>query len=70
MHLVGWLPEKLNDIQVAEAARQHGVYVRPLSWQSLRKRYRPGLVLGFAATTPAEIRQGVEGLSRAIRACM
>jgi len=46
------------DVDLAAAALARGVKVQPLSWHSQRP-HRPGLVLGYAARTPAEITEGV-----------
>src|SRR6185437_4221917 len=35
MHLVGWLATGVKDTDVADIAKQYGVYVRPLSWQRM-----------------------------------
>jgi len=70
MHLVGWLPAGVKDTDVADRAKQYGVYVRPLSWQRMRPSDKQGLVLGFAATTSDEIHRGVRSLARAITECM
>jgi GntR family transcriptional regulator/MocR family aminotransferase len=70
MHLFGWLPEGVSDLRVLESARTHGVYVRPLSWYRMRNQGRSGLILGFAATTPEQIKSGVKRLAPAIQSCL
>ena len=66
MHLVGWLPGGVDDVKAAARAAAHGVYVRPLSACSVRKLARGGLILGYAALTVSQIRQGVRDLARAL----
>jgi GntR family transcriptional regulator / MocR family aminotransferase len=63
MHLVGWLPEGADDVLVAEHAAEHGVHVVPLSRCAVGKSPRRGLLLGYAALTPAQIREGVRKLA-------
>jgi GntR family transcriptional regulator/MocR family aminotransferase len=46
------------DTVLAAAALERGVKVQPLSWHS-QLRHRPGLVLGYAASSPAEIGDGI-----------
>jgi GntR family transcriptional regulator/MocR family aminotransferase len=70
MHLLGWLPEGLCDLQVAESAKAQGVYVRPLSWYRMRDSEHSGLILGFAATNPEQIGRGIKRLSKAIEGCL
>jgi GntR family transcriptional regulator/MocR family aminotransferase len=55
------------DVDLAAEALTRGVKVQPLSWHSQRPN-RPGLVLGYAASTPTDIAEGVAILGRALRA--
>jgi GntR family transcriptional regulator/MocR family aminotransferase len=48
----------LADVALAAAALQRGVKVQPLSWHS-QLEHQPGLVLGYAASSPAEIGDGI-----------
>ena len=53
------LPSRTGlDVDLAAAALRRGVKVQPLSWHSQRS-HQPGLVLGYAARTPAEINEGI-----------
>ena len=54
------------DTAIADAALDRGVKVQPLSWHSQRPQ-RPGLVLGYAASTPAQITDGITVLGQALR---
>jgi GntR family transcriptional regulator/MocR family aminotransferase len=54
------------DVDVAAAALARGVKVQPLSWHRQRPG-PPGLVLGYAATPPADIEAGIEMLGAAWR---
>ena len=48
LHLVLNLPGSCDDVQIAAAALQRGVKVRPLSQYYMRQQTRRGLLLGFA----------------------
>ena len=66
MHLVGWLPPGVDDVQASEKALSHGVHVRPLSSCSVARVRRGGLLLGYAALTVPQIREGVRKLAQAL----
>lgn len=55
-----------TDTRLAAAALARGVKVQPLSWHRQRPA-APGLVLGYAASTPTEIGEGVTVLGEAVR---
>ena len=67
MHLVGWLPDGASDTDASERAANHNVEALPLSAYSSRTMERTGLMLGYAAVDPAEIRDGVKRLAKALR---
>ena len=56
----------LSDIDLASAALARGVKAQPLSWHRLRPG-QPGLVLGYAASTPAEIHDGIAVIGSILR---
>lgn len=56
----------LADTSLAAAAISRGVKVQPLSWHCQRS-HRPGLVLGYAAHTPADIADGIAAIGSASR---
>ncbi|WP_370942832.1 PLP-dependent aminotransferase family protein [Amycolatopsis sp. cg5] len=56
-----------SDVDIAARALEQGVKVQPLSWHS-QVPGPPGLVLGYAASTPTDIAEGVAILSRAASA--
>ncbi|MFJ7912128.1 PLP-dependent aminotransferase family protein [Kitasatospora sp. NPDC096204] len=68
LHLMLTLPEDAGrtDTELAAAALAEGVKVQPLSWHA-RLPYPPGLVLGYAAGSTAEITEGVAVLGRLVR---
>ena len=63
MHTVGWLRDGLDDVAVAERAAAAGIDVLPISAFTARRLQRCGLVLGFAAFSPREIRQAAQSLA-------
>ncbi len=66
MHLVGWLPEGVDDRAVSARAAAEGVVVPPLSRYYLEAPQRSGLLLGYAAASPDLIRKGVRRLTVAL----
>ncbi|MEZ5428895.1 MAG: PLP-dependent aminotransferase family protein [Pyrinomonadaceae bacterium] len=66
MHLVGWLPEGVDDRRVADKAAEKGIKVSPVSSYSLKKKRRGGLVLGYTAFDERQIEEGVRRLSEAL----
>lgn len=71
LHLVVTLDDAASpggsDVDLATAALEVGVKLQPLSWHRAAPG-PPGLVLGYAATPPADIERGIEALAHAIRA--
>ncbi len=55
-----------SDIGLAAAALARGVKTQPLSWHSQRPG-QPGLVLGYAGSTPAEIHDGIAVIGGILR---
>ena len=68
MHLVCWFPEGVGDQTVAEIAAGRGLEAPPLSAHSMRPLTRGGLLLGYTAFTPAQIREAVSELARLLDA--
>ncbi len=66
MHLVGWLPEGVDDVKAAGTAAAAGVFVRALSTCAVRRLRRGGLILGYAALSIPQIREGVKKLAEAL----
>jgi GntR family transcriptional regulator/MocR family aminotransferase len=67
MHLTGFLPDGRDDGALARTALAAGVEVMALSSYAIERR-RPGLVLGYACATPAEIRAAVRRLAPVLAA--
>jgi GntR family transcriptional regulator/MocR family aminotransferase len=66
LHLVGWLAEGMSDVEASRRAAGCGVEAPPLSAYRLKPGGRGGLLLGYAATTPRQIRDGVRRLAWAL----
>ncbi|MEV5149189.1 PLP-dependent aminotransferase family protein [Streptomyces sp. NPDC052727] len=66
LHLTVTYASEVPDTEFAAAALAHGVKCQPLSWHR-QSPGPPGLVLGYAATPPGVIAEGVALLGRALR---
>jgi GntR family transcriptional regulator/MocR family aminotransferase len=65
MHVVAWLRDRsLSDSRIATLAREAGVEVGAVSTYRVAAPGPPGLLLGFAATRPAEMGPGLRTLRR------
>lgn len=63
MRTIDWLKTGERDSLVAERARAAGLEVTALSQFTLRNTQPGGLVLGFGASSPGELRRGVDVLA-------
>lgn len=59
MHVVLWLPEGADDVQVAARAQAIGLAMRPISPMYAEPRGRPGLMLGFGGFPAEHLRAAV-----------
>lgn len=69
LHLLVTLPGlagRLDDTDLARRMQQSGVLAHALSWHRERAG-PPGLVLGYAAHTPDELREAARRIARAVR---
>jgi GntR family transcriptional regulator/MocR family aminotransferase len=67
MHLVAWLPPRMDDRAAARQAAAHGVDTAAISSGGMEPMQRGGLILGYAAVAEHEIRDGVRRLAAALR---
>jgi len=67
MHLVGWLQPGVSDHAVAVEARKRGVEVAAMSTQLGATTRGPGLLFGYAAYSPAQMRGAMRTLAAVIR---
>ncbi|MBA2736789.1 MAG: PLP-dependent aminotransferase family protein [Pyrinomonadaceae bacterium] len=63
MHLVGWLPDNIDDREVSQKAALQNVRFQSISDSSINKYPRNGLVFGYAAFDEKQIKHGVEKLA-------
>lgn len=62
MHLIGWLPKGVDDVEVSERAAKAGVLAGPLSRYAIMRQKRGGLLLGYTAFNKREITEGANKL--------
>lgn len=68
LQTIGWLPEGNVAEDIAAAAAKKDVEVIPLQHYAYGRVRGNGIVLGFAAVEPRELRRGVEELAALLRA--
>jgi len=67
LHLLVTFPAlDLDDTELAESIHRAGVLVHPLSWHR-QLAGPPGLVLGYAAHTPDQLREAARRIAQALR---
>ena len=63
-------PDRLSALraerEALRAARSRQQFVQPLAPYAVEQRHKPGLVLGFAAATPAQLRYAVKAFAAAM----
>jgi GntR family transcriptional regulator/MocR family aminotransferase len=67
MHLIGWLPDGLDDRQAARSAAAAGVDVTPLSALRLRAADSAGLLLGYTGFDDVTAARALERLAEVLR---
>jgi len=63
LSVVAWLKPGLTERMMVHAARARGLFVQPLKPYVVERPQRPGLILGFAAAKPSQIRQAIKSLA-------
>lgn len=66
MHVIGWLPEDVDDQRLASQLADKGVYTYALGDYLLEGRMLPALLIGFAATDAAHMPDAVNYMVRAL----
>jgi GntR family transcriptional regulator/MocR family aminotransferase len=66
MNLIAWLPPSMNEEAVCAAVRAAGLDLMPVSSCAIKRRMRPGMLLGFSGIREAELRDGVSRLRRVL----
>jgi GntR family transcriptional regulator / MocR family aminotransferase len=72
LHLLVTFPRsarEIDDTDLADAIYRRGVLVHPLSWHRMRPG-PPGLVLGYAAHPPGQLRDAASRIASAIRSTL
>lgn len=59
MHLVGWLPEGEDDVELSKKAAQRGLHLSPVSGYYINKPARGGFILGYTAFDEVQIKNAV-----------
>ena len=67
MHLAAWLSSGMSTQAVVRRASESGLHLLPISAFSSRHLKRDGLVLGFANSSPQELRAGVHTLALVLK---
>ena len=66
MHLVGWLPDHLDDREAALRAAEVNIRLSSISDHCINKYPRGGLVFGYAGFDEAQIRSGIAKLTEVL----
>ncbi|KAA6459819.1 PLP-dependent aminotransferase family protein [Acidobacteria bacterium AB60] len=61
-HIVLWPKTELDEATIVARAEHRGVGIYGIAGHYVARRRRPGIILGFARLTPAEIREGISRL--------
>lgn len=67
MHIIGWLPDGVDDRLTAAKAAEFGITTGTVSSHSLTRWTRGGLILGYTATSEEQIKKGVKQLAKALK---
>src|SRR5215469_14170200 len=67
LNFVAWLRSEADFAKVAHVCAEVGIKPSPLSFYCIEAKLKPAFVFGFAAWTPAQIRQSLLKLASALR---
>lgn len=67
MSLVGWLPDGVSDLHLAEKLAATGIYAPPLSYYSMEPQPRGALMLGYTGFAPLRIKFGARKMGLTVR---
>ena len=70
LQTVGWLQHRIDAEVAAKAAAERNVELVPLRRYAFGRASRNGIVLGFAAVEPRELRRGVDELAAVLDRCL
>lgn len=63
LHTIGWLKSVNNDVEFAKRMFRGGIYTPPLSFYSITKKCKPGLVFGYAAYSEQQIKSTIKKMA-------
>ncbi len=66
IHCIGWLPEGMDDMELAKQAEKYSLELTPISGFSVEPLPRKGFLLGYGGFGVQAIQQGVERLERCL----
>ncbi|HEX8921944.1 MAG TPA: PLP-dependent aminotransferase family protein [Pyrinomonadaceae bacterium] len=66
MHLIGWLPQGISDVEVSRRAAETDLNLAPVSVYCINQKLRGGLLLGYTAYNGKQIRQGMKKLAQVL----
>jgi len=66
MHLIGWLPQGIDDREVSHRAAEANMKIAPVSVYCLNQKLRGGLLLGYTAFNERQIKLGMKKLARVL----
>ncbi len=66
MHLVGWLPEGVSDLEVYEKGIERGLKLSPISLYSVNPPKRGGIIFGYTAFNRKETAEGINATAEII----
>ncbi|HEX4443310.1 MAG TPA: PLP-dependent aminotransferase family protein [Galbitalea sp.] len=66
LHLLAWLPPDVSELALVEAAARRGVGIEALAPHRIQPHERGGVLIGFARSDEAVIRQGTALIANAV----
>jgi GntR family transcriptional regulator / MocR family aminotransferase len=67
LNFVAWLRSEADFARVARVCDEIGIKPSPLSFYCIEAKLKPAFVFGFAAWTPAQIREGLSKLAASLK---
>src|SRR5438309_7443311 len=67
LNFVAWLRREADFARVAHVRTEIGIKPSPLSFYFIQAKFKPAFVFGFAAWTPAQIREGLVKLAFSLK---
>ncbi|HDJ7846268.1 TPA: PLP-dependent aminotransferase family protein, partial [Acinetobacter baumannii] len=67
MHMVLWLAQHINDIDVASSAVDAGIAIKAISPTFSKEQQRSGLIVGLGDFEPELMQQAIKKLSKIIQ---